>query len=172
MALWGTTDYANNEPKYLQTNHPGNTNVYLVSASRLSSTSIGSNTNHAVAHQGWVKVTPGKGHIAAISVAGVNTALRYANTYLSISGANTTPANAQIIVTGAGANTVTVQLNATGAGYTAIPSVSATGANNAGLVFTVTPGGRLGRIQTETLVALSNTNITNANSGLPYFVGS
>lgn len=172
MALWGNTDYANNEPKYLQTNHPGNTNVYLVSAGRLSNTSIGSNTNHAVAHQGWVKVTPGVGHVAAINVSGVNTALRYANTYLAIAGANTTPANAQIIVTGAGANNVTVQLNATGTGYTAIPTVTATGANNAGLTFTVTPGGRLGRVQAETLVALSTINITDANSGLPYFVGS
>jgi len=40
------------------------------------------------------------------------------------------------------------------------------------LVFTVTPGGRMGRVTAETLVALSSPNVTNANSGLPYFTGA
>lgn len=32
-------------------------------------------------------------------------------------------------------------------------------------------GGRAGRVQAETLVVISNPQITNANSGLPYFPG-
>ena len=66
MALWGNTDYANNLPKYLNTNHPGNTNIYLVNDQRLSNTTIGSNTNHTISHQGWVKVTPGIGHVVVL----------------------------------------------------------------------------------------------------------
>lgn len=166
MSQWGIKDLANNVPKYLDTNHPGNTNVYLVSASRLANASFGS--GKAVAHQGWVKITQGTGSVTGISVANVKS-LTYSNTFLSFSGANTTPANARMVVLGS--NNISIVLNNGGAGFASVPTVTAAGANNTTLTFTVTGGGRMGRVQAETLVALSTTNVTNANSGLPYFTG-
>lgn len=167
MSQWGINDYANNAPKYLNTNHPGNTNVFLVGASRMANATFGS--GKAVAHQGWVKVIPGVGHVQSISVSNVASHV-YSNTFLSIVGANTTPANARMVVTGT--NNITVVVNSTGSGYTALPTITAEGANNTSLIFTAVGGGRLGRVQAETLVAISSPNITDANSGLPYFTGA
>jgi len=169
MSQWGNKDYANNIPKYLNTNHPGNTNVYLVNSSRLANASFGG--GKAVAHQGWVKINQGTGFIQSIQVSNVSPTRVYTNTYLTIVGANTSPANAQILVTGAAGNNVTVILNNGGAGFSSVPTITAAGANNNTLVFTVTPGGRMGRVQAETLVALSQPTVTDANSGLPYFTG-
>lgn len=168
MSEWGTKDFANNEPQFLQTNHPGNTNVYLVSTSRLANATFGE--GEAVAHQGWVKINQGTGFVAGLAVSNANSSLTYANAYLSFAGANTTPANGQVVVLNG--NNVSVVVNVNGEGYADIPTVSAgSSANNAGLVFTVTPGGRMGRVQSETLVTLSETNVADANSGLPYFTG-
>lgn len=167
MSEWGKNDFANNEPQYLQTNHPGNTNVYLVNANRLANASFGS--GKAVAHQGWVKINQGTGFVSNISVSNVSS-LIYTNTFLTIAGSNTTPANAKIVVTGG--NNISVVVNVNGEGYADIPTVTAAGTNNSTLIFTVTPGGRMGRIQAETLVTLSNPNVTNANSGGTYFPGA
>lgn len=169
MSQWGNKDYANNIPKFLDTNHPGNTDVYLVSSSRLSNATFGN--GKGVAHQGWVKIKQGTGPVVGISVANVNANLSYANGFVTFSGANTTPANARVVVIGT--NNVSVVLNSGGSGFTTAPTASSTVANsnNSTLTFTVTMGGRSGRVQAETLVALSNTIITDANSGLPYFTG-
>lgn len=166
MSEWGKKDFANNEPQYLQTNHPGNTNVYLVNANRLANASFGS--GKAVAHQGWVKINQGIGFVSDISVSNVSS-LIYTNTFLTIAGSNTTPANAKIVVTGG--NTVSVVVNVTGEGYASVPTVTATGTNNSTLIFTVTPGGRMGRVQAETLVTLSDPIVADANSGGTYFPG-
>jgi hypothetical protein len=168
MSEWGKKDFANNEPQYLQTNHPGNTNVYLVNASRLANASFGG--GKAVAHQGWVKVNQGTGFVTNITVSNVNTNLVYTNTFLTIAGSNTTPANAKIVVTGG--NNVSVVVNVNGKGYGSVPTVTATGTNNSTLIFSVTPGGRMGRVQAETLVVLSDPNVTDANSGGVYFPGA
>lgn len=163
MSSWGNTDAANSVPKFLVSN----TDVYLVTKSRLANASFGD--GKAVSHQGWVKVTQGTGFVGNLTVSNVSPNLAYANAFLTFSGANITPANAQIVVLNG--NNVSVVINNPGAGYTSTPTVSATGANNASLVFTVSPGGRMGRIQTETLVALSNTVASDANSGGSYFSG-
>lgn len=165
MSQWGNIDYANNAPKFLDTNHPGNTDVYLVSSSRLANATFGS--GKAVAHQGWVKIKQGTGPITSISVDGGPRT--YTNTYLTIAGANTTPANASLLVLGT--NTVSVVLRSGGTGFASAPTITANGANNSTLTFTATMGGRAGRVQAETIVALSETTITDANSGLPYFTG-
>ena len=170
MSQWGNKDFANNTPKFLDTNHPGNTNVYMVSSGRLANASFGSANNHAVAHQGWFKVQQGTGYVKSIAVANANVALTYANNFLTIAGANTTQANASLLVLD---NTVSVVLNSGGAGYTITPTVtsSVANANNNLLTFSVTMGGRANRVQAETLVAVSDVVITDANSGLPYFTG-
>ena len=167
MSEWGNKDFANNEPQYLQTNHPGNTNVYLVNANRLANASFGD--GEAVAHQGWVKINQGTGFVSDISVSNVSSKI-YTNTFLTIAGSNTTPANAKIVVTGG--NTISVVVNVQGEGYADIPTVTASGTNNSTLIFSVTPGGRMGRIQAETLVTLSDPNVTDANSGGVYFPGA
>ena len=167
MSEWGNKDFANNEPQYLQTNHPGNTNVYLVNANRLANASFGD--GEAVAHQGWVKINQGTGFVSDISVSNVSSKI-YTNTFLTIAGSNTTPANAKIVVTGG--NTISVVVNVQGKGYPDIPTVTASGTNNSTLIFSVTPGGRMGRIQAETLVTLSDPNVTDANSGGDYFPGA
>lgn len=167
MSEWGNKDFANNEPQYLQTNHPGNTNVYLVNANRLANASFGG--GKAVAHQGWVKINQGTGFVSDISVSNVSS-LIYTNTFLTIAGSNTTPANAKIVVTDG--NTISVVVNVNGEGYADIPTVTASGTNNSTLIFTVTPGGRMGRIQPETLVALSDPIVSDANSGGVYFPGA
>jgi hypothetical protein len=168
MSEWGKIDFANNEPKYLQTNHPGNTDVYLVNASRLANATFGD--GEAVAHQGWVKITQGSGFVKGVEVANVSSTLTYANAYLTFTGTNTTAANGQLVVLNG--NQVSVAMNVVGAGYESAPTVSAgSSANNGGLVLTVVPGGRMGRVQSETLVTLSEPTVNDANSGLPYFTG-
>lgn len=166
MSEWGKLDYANNAPKYLDHNWPGNNNVFLVDAARIANSTFAS--GHGACHTGWVKVFQGTGFVKAINFAN-NNSLTYSNTYLTITGNNTTPANAQLVVYGS--NTLSVVLNATGAGYNTAPTITASGANNNTLVFTVVPGGRMGRVQAETLVTLSNPKVSDANSGLPYFTG-
>lgn len=168
MSQWGKNDFANNAPKYLNTNHPGNTNVFLVNASRLANATFGG--GKAVSHQGWVKVNQGTGFVAGVTISNNSSSLTYANTWLTFSGANTSPANGQLVVRGT--SNLTIVMHNPGAGYNTAPTVTATGANNGSLIFTVTPGGRMGRVSAETLVALSSPNVTDANSGLPYFTGA
>ena len=168
MSQWGNKDFANNAPKYLNTNHPGNTNVFLVNSSRLANASFG--RGKAVSHQGWVKVKQGTGFIAGISISNNSSSLTYSNTYLTIPGANTSQANARLVVNGT--SNLSIVINNPGAGYNTAPTITASGANNTTLIFTVTPGGRMGRVQAETLVTLSSPQVTNANSGLPYFTGA
>lgn len=165
---WGNKDFANNEPKYLQTNFPGNTNVKMVTDTRLANASFGN--GKGVAHAGWVKINQGTGFVKNIAVSNVSPVKTYANGWVTFTGANTTPANAQILVLNG--NNVSVILRSEGKGYSSIPVATASaGANNANLVFTITPGGRMGRVQPEVLVALSGETALNANSGLPYFTG-
>ena len=145
MSEWGKLDYANNEPQYLQTNHPGNSNVYLVTTSRLANATFGG--GESVAHQGWVKVFQGTGFVKDITVSNVNSNLVYTNTFLTIAGSNTTSANAKMVVTGG--NNVSVVVIVNGDGYSDIPTITASGSNNSTLLFSAVAGGRMGRVQSE-----------------------
>lgn len=173
MSQWGNRDFANNKPKYLNTNIPGNSKVFLVNTGRLANATFGGDVG--VAHQGWVNINQGTGWVESLAVSNVNTALRYANADLSFTqtGESVTNANGWLLVTGTGANNVTVVLDGKGAGYNTAPVVTANvnHPNNATLIFTVTPGGRMGRVSAETLVVISTPITSNANSGLPYFTG-
>ena len=167
MSEWGINDFANNAPKYLNTNHPGNTNVFLVDSARLANATFGG--GKAVCSQGWVKVFQGTGYVAGVSISNNSSTKTYANAWLTFVGANTSPANGQLVVNGT--SNLSIVMQNPGAGYNTAPTITAGNGNNATLVFTVTPGGRMGRVQAETLVALSSPNVTDANSGLPYFTG-
>lgn len=180
MSGWSNTDaFANNKPSYI--NHLGidqdSTNTYigetvLVTGSRLANanSSFGVSPKQT-AHIGWVHEKRGTGFLAGLSVANVSPTLTYANAYLRFYGANTTAANGQIVVLNG--NSVSVVLNSGGAGLVGIPTVNAntTNANNAYLTFTVTPGGRLGRVQSETLVALASPSSANSSGAQPWFTG-
>lgn len=145
----------------------------LATNARLSNSTFAvTPSNSVIAHAGWVHVKQGLGFVKEIAVSNVTSTLRFSNTYLTFTGGSANnAANAQLLVLGADANTVSVVLNYAGDGYGAVPTVTAAGANNTTLVFSVTPGGRMGRTQTEVLVALSNTEASIANSGMPFFSG-
>jgi hypothetical protein len=149
-------------------------NTYLVDAGRIANATFGNGTtfDNSVAHTGWNKVTHGRGYVYDIAVGNVSSSLTYSNAYITFSAPtgspNATVANGYITAYG---NVVTATLTSNGSSYNAIPTASVSGANNSTLTFTVVPGGRLGRISAETLVALSTPNVTNANSGGVYFPG-
>jgi hypothetical protein len=160
-----------NPNKYNDVNYDNNT--YLVNKSRAANATFGNGDvfDNAVAHVGWQHVTQGFGFVSGISVSNVSSTLRYANGYVSFVGANTTPANAYVSVIGT--NNVSVILAATGSGYSSLPTATSNAnANNQTLIFTLTPGGRVGRVHAECLVALSNSNPVTANSASPYFPGA
>ena len=170
MSEWGNKDFANNEPKFLQTNFPGNTNLKMVTDSRLANATFGG--GKGVAHTGWVNIVQGTGFVQEITVSGGTPTDTFANGYLTITGGGSASvrANASLLVLNG--NNVSIILNEKGVGYTSAPTIAApAGANNANLVFSITMGGRAGRVQAETLVALSDETALDANSGLPYFTG-
>lgn len=184
MSGWKSTDAnANNEPSYLvhvgrdqnYTNAYGNSTI-LVTASRVANAnvSLGVTLVEHPVHIGWNNFQIGTGSLASVSVSNVNSKV-YTTEFLTITGANTgspvpiVAANVQMVVTGS--NTISFIINSKGSGFTKAPSITAAAANNSTLIFTATAGGRSGRIQSETLVALSTPSSTNANGAQPWFTG-
>jgi hypothetical protein len=151
-----------------------NANTYLVDAGRIANATFGNGVtfDSPVAHTGWNKVSQGRGYVYDIALGNVSSSLTYSNAYITFSAPTGSPnasaANGYITAYG---NVVTATLTSNGASYNNIPTATISGANNSTLTVTVIPGGRLGRIQAETLVALSTPNVTNANSGGTYFPG-
>jgi hypothetical protein len=131
--------------------------------------SNGANIGHA-AHTGWNLRKQGTGYVSSVSISSGGQGYN-ANAYIiftgggGISGSN---ANASYIIanslnssqtfsSNALQNTiVTVTLNSPGSNYTSAPTATAQGGNISAATFTVTMGGRVGRVQFETLVALNN----------------
>ena len=131
--------------------------------------SNGANIGHA-AHSGWNLRKQGTGYVASIAISSGGQGYN-ANGFITftggggISGSN---ANASWVIanslntqqsysSNAYQNTiVSVTLNSPGSNYTSAPTATALGANISAATFTVTMGGRVGRVQFETLVALTN----------------
>ena len=157
-------------------------NTYLMSNTRMTNANSilestlfrNATANHAgmsaVAHPGWVLVTPQTGYIKSIAVA--NTGNQTSNGYLTFTSNTSYPggsgANASYTVNANGSVVAVTILNP-GANYFLTPTVTAPfsglSANAVNSTFTITMGGRANRIQTEVLVALSNARATNASSG-------
>jgi hypothetical protein len=131
--------------------------------------SNGANIGHA-AHTGWNLRKQGTGYVSSVSISSGGQGYN-ANAYIiftgggGISGSNAnasyTIANSlnssQTFSSNALQNTiVTVTLNSPGSNYTSAPTATAQGGNISAATFTVTMGGRVGRVQFETLVALNN----------------
>lgn len=122
------------------------------------------------AHVGWNLRKQGTGYVSSVAVSSGGQGYN-ANAYIiftgggGISGSNAnasyTIANSintsQSYSSNALQNTiVSVTINSPGSNYTSAPTATAQGSNISAATFTVTMGGRVGRVQFETLVALNN----------------
>lgn len=198
MSLWGNNDNAtgNNKPKYANTTYrisnstingsKANTSkyygaVYGVSPQEQSNTLAKVDGSHSQ-HAGWVSQKIGTGPIASITItsggAGYN-----ANGFLTISGGGDGTVNVAYIIansrntlqnfsTNAWWNAVTtLVINSPGAGFNVAPTIIAGGANISSATFSIGLGGRAGRVQYETLVAMGS--MTGDDSGDDkYFPGT
>lgn len=164
MALWGNQDAANSAPKYnveAGTTLTGNSAFGNVSVSDDRAVGVfGVDTTEAelsdmTAHAGWVIVRQGTGPVDSIAVANGGTA--YLNTETGvISGGESN--GAFTIKTDANGSITSVTLTGSGSGFknTSNTTAAVTTANGTGAAFTVTLGGRAGRMTAETLVAMSS----------------
>lgn len=170
MPLWGMLDTAsgNQKPIFANSNNKNmlGSTVYGVSAAEAANTT-GKLTG--VQHAGWNIIKVGTGGIATVTIAGAGSGIN-ANGFLSVStvtGANTVNANVAYYVSSnanSQLNVVTsVVIVHPGLGYTSAPTLTYTGTNTTRPTFTLTMGGKVGRIQSETLVA--SGSITGDNSG-------
>lgn len=122
------------------------------------------------AHTGWNLRKQGTGYVSSVTISsggqGYNTngfiaftgggGISGSNANASFTIANSLNAQ-QSFSSNALQNTiVTVTLNSPGSNYTSAPTATAPGSNITAATFTVTMGGRVGRVQFETLVALNN----------------
>ena len=122
------------------------------------------------AHVGWNLRKQGTGYVSSVAVSSGGQGYN-ANAFIvftgggGISGSNAnasyTIANSintsQSYSSNALQNTiVSVTINSPGSNYTSAPTATAQGSNISAATFTVTMGGRVGRVQFETLVALNN----------------
>lgn len=178
MPLWGGTDNAANSTTYAlnQLNKTansdnrtalfGNTTMgafvagQTVSQEGLKASEVGSSTGGA--HAGWNIKKTGTGSLLSISIAAGGTG--YSNTDLiNIPASGTGSVNATAtLTTNATGGIITTTITNVGAGFVTVnPSVSvtnatggSTGGSTANLVATV--GGRAGRVDYETLVAMGS----------------
>ena len=138
MALWGKVDQANNKPKF-----DNGSDVLGITAAEASVPGI--------EHAGWVKAKVGTGPVASITIVDGGTGYSN-NAALIFSGGGGTGAAGTVQVTNGVITGVT--LTSGGSGYTSAPTVSVAGGTGANLVAVM--GGRAGRTEYETLVAMGS----------------
>lgn len=168
MTLWAKSDSSNAAPKHAGVAATNNAN----GATLFGSTTIGTFTgqqavgvfgvdtteqgvvaNPRGAHAGWVVVKQGTGPVATLT-ANASSYSPDGNVFLTFTGGGTgnTSANAQIVTNGAKLITgITIN---SGGSYLSAPTVGAV--PNSNVAITITMGGRAGRKQTETLVAMGS----------------
>ena len=179
MPLWGNLDASNNAPRIGDTAGYGgstpqvtnNTRVYFantqigafsakqaigvfgVDAAEQKISATSTTTGHPQ-HAGWVIRRVGTGPVVTVTA---NAGSVGANSYITftkgdgIDGSGNTAANAQISVNTAGYITgITIN---SGGSYANTPIATANSGNSS---LTVTVGGRAGRVQTETIVAMGS----------------
>lgn len=121
-----------------------------------------------VTHAGWTLRKAGTGPVLNITVTNPGANYR-SNGFITFTGGGGTGANASYTVNTVSNTIVSVTVNSGGDGYLTSPVATAangTGVNSA--VFTVTMGGRAGRVEYETLVAMgSMTGDGNDDTVLP-----
>ena len=184
MPLWGNVDYpsGNQKPVFANTTNAtssstihgadANTAKYYGIVAGVSTTEEATSTGlrQNPTHSGWVSLKIGTGPIASISVsggAGIN-----ANGFLIITDTSVhgqgTGANVSFVIANSLNTIQNSSSNSTlntivsltvvngGSGYSNASAITVrtNGSNTVQPTFTVTLGGRAGRIQTETLVAM------------------
>lgn len=170
MSLWGTFDNAtgNQKPIFANSNNKNMlaSTVFGVSAEERANVSGGASLG--IPHAGWNIIKKGTGPIATITItdagSGINSS-GFLTVTTTLIGANTLNANISYTMVNAlnsqqsfssnhHLNVVgSVAIVTGGIGYNTAPTVTYTGANTTLPTFSVTMGGRVGRISSETLVA-------------------
>ena len=184
--LWGNKDYAtsNNKPLWANTTNASsnsvinstkaNTNKYYGIVAGVSATEESASASLAQhpQHAGWVSLKVGTGPIKAISVSGgtgINAAGYLTISDISVLGSGTganisfTTANSQNTLQTYSTNsawntygTLTVVNGGSGYSNASAITIRTNGANTSLGTFTIELGGRGGRIQTETLIAMGS----------------
>lgn len=137
MSLWGSTDQANNKPKYANT-----ANVYGVDAAE-SGVAGGD-----VPHTGWVEVKKGAGTVVSVTINDGGTG--YANGELVEFSAGDAVA---VIATDASGVITAVTVTDGGTPLLATPTATPNTVGGSTADLTAVLGGRFGRTQFEVLVA-------------------
>ena len=180
MALWGKNDSAADSTKFApsQVNRTpnsankttlfGNTTTgawqnngvamkkavgqFGVSAAEAANTS---GEGKKVAHAGWNLRTRGTGPLTTVTVAAAGSGYANTETFVISAGTGGTDATGNV-VTNATGNVVSVSISSWGANFNAAaPTVTIT-ANGTGASITAVAGGRAGRTQYDTLVAMGS----------------
>lgn len=138
MALWGNIDQANNRPKFANT-----TNVVGITPAEANVAGI--------EHAGWVRNIVGTGYVTGVTVVAGGTGYTN-NAVVTFSGGGGTGAAGNIRTTGGVITSIVI--SNPGSGYTSAPTASVAGGTGANLQTTV--GGRAGRVDRETLVAMGS----------------
>lgn len=180
MALWGSKDQANNAPKYSIGGAYGAANsngvqlfanttiggyvaniafgVFGANTEEVSNSTIGGDLDYAP-HAGWNLRKAGTGPVLTIAITsaglGYNVGGGAANGYIAFTGGSGSGANAQWFSNANGGIT-SVTLLAGGGNYNVAPTASISNTNTAIATFSVTVGGRSGRVEYETLVAMGS----------------
>lgn len=182
MPLWGNRDLAsgNQKPVFANTSPTGssstingsaaNTNAYYGNVWGVSATEEANTTGDGVrtTHAGWVSQKIGTGPVSALNI--TNAGQGYSAGFLSITGGGGSGANASFTVNGNG-NLTSIVINNGGSGYTSAPTVGVPGSNTITAIVTAVVGGRAGRRQYETLVAMGSITDDNTADNT-YFPGT
>lgn len=198
MSLWGNIDYptSNLKPVYANTTNASsastingasaNTNKFYgdVAGASVTETERANNTAQHPTHAGWVSMKVGTGPVAAISVSGgtgINASGYLTFTDTSVLGQGTganisfTTANSQNTLqtysTNSTLNTFGTFTIASGGSLFSNASaitIRTNGANTSLGTFTTTLGGRGGRIQTETLVAMGSITLDDPRDNVSF----
>ena len=181
MALWGNKDQSNNSPIFtpLQVNLSTtalnantlfdnttvgifkNNNVAMkeaVGVFGLSTTEAGNTVSGGTkaAHAGWNMRTAFTGPLTGVTIAAAGRLYSNADTYSIAAGAGGTNQTGNV-VTNASGNIVSYSVTTAGANFqSATPTVTITTSTGLAGSITATAGGRAGRVQLETLVAMGS----------------
>lgn len=189
MPLWGSKDQSNNSPIFapLQVNLTTNTTNQTA---LFGNTTVGAFKNNGVAmkqavglfgvdtveaantvsggkkvaHAGWNLRTVGVGPLTSVTVTAAGRGYSNADTYSIAAGTGSTNQTGNLVTNSTG-NVVSYSVTTAGVNFqSAAPTVTITTANGSGASITATAGGRAGRVQMETLVALGSITGDSDNS--------
>lgn len=177
MALWGSNDEANNAPKYAVVGGLGvsangqvlyqntQTSLYVTGAAvgvfGVDTTEAGITTGEGkkIQHAGWNLRKAGTGPVTSIVINDGGDG--YSNGFITFTSTNGSGANASYTVNSVSGAIVSVTLLAEGSGYDVAPTADGTDGANSDI--TVVVGGRAGRVQYETLVAMGSIGVDGSS---------